>query len=116
MKDMRKTRIFQKDRYVSIDFLNKKTEIVRLSDAQSWNPLKMKFPIDVNGTKKFVSYKKPVVKQLNAIQEELHSFALSIKNNNLPTVTLLDGCEALKIADLIIDKVTDRIEKNRSNA
>ena len=116
MKEMRKTRIFQKDRYVSIDFLNKKTEIVRLSDAQSWNPLKIKFPIEVNGSKKFVSHKKPRVKQLNAIQEELRSFALSIKNNNSPTVTLQDGCEALKIADLIIDKVTDRIDKNKSNA
>ena len=114
MKEMRKTRIFQKDRYVSIDFLNKKTEIVGLSSAQSWNPLKMKFPIDINGTKRFVSHKKPRVKQLNAIQEELRSFASSIKNNNLPTVTLQDGCEALKISDLIIDKVTDRINKNNA--
>ena len=115
MKEMRKTRIFQKDRYISIDFLNKKTEIVKLSDTQSWNPLKINFPVDLNGTKKFVSYEKPRVKQLNAIREELRTFAVCIKNNNLPMVSLQDGCKALKIANLIMDKVTDRIDKNKRN-
>ncbi len=116
INEMRKTRIFQKDCYVSIDFLNKKTEIVKLSDTQSQNPLKIKFPVDFNGIKKYVSFKKPRVKQLNAIREELRTFGESIKNNILPEVSLQDGCEALRIADLIIEKVQDRIDKNKSNA
>ena len=33
MKKMRKMRIFQKDAYIGIDFLNKKTEIIKLKDS-----------------------------------------------------------------------------------
>jgi len=115
LKEMRKTRIFQKDRYISIDFLNKKTEIVALSKEQSWNPLKIKLPIDIGGTKKFLSFKKPRVKKLNSIKEELRNFALSIKNNKPPLVTLKEGSEAIRIAQLIIDQVTNKIEENIIN-
>ena len=116
LKKMRKTRVFQKDAYVSIDFLEKKTEIVSLSEESSWNPFVMNIEVDSDGNKKSVNLHKPRVKQLNAIQEELVSFAMAIQNNSLPLVTLNDGCKALRVAHTIIEKINERITKTLPNA
>ena len=116
LKKMRKTRVFQKDAYVSIDFLEKKTEIVSLSEEKSWNPFVKNIEVDSNGNKKSVNLHKPRVKQLNAIQEELVSFAKSIQNNSLPLVTLNDGCKALRVAHTVIEKINERITKTLPNA
>ena len=116
LKKMRKTRVFQKDAYVSIDFLEKKTEIVSLSEESSWNPFGMNIEVDSNGNKKSVNLHKPRVKQLNAIQEELVSFAKAIQNNSLPLVTLNDGCKALRVAHTVIEKINERITKTLLNA
>ena len=113
---MRKTRVFQKDAYVSIDFLEKKTEVVSLSEGSSWNPFVMNLEVDSDGNKKSVHLHKPRVKQLNAIQEELVTFAQAIKYNNSPLVTLKDGCKALSIAHIIMEKINDRISKTLPNA
>ena len=116
LKKMRKTRVFQKDTYVSIDFLEKKTEIVSLSEESSWNPFVMNIEVDSDGNKKSVNLHKPRVKQLNAIQEELVSFAKAIQNNSLPLVTLNDGCKALRVAHTVIEKINERITKTLPNA
>ena len=116
LKKMRKTRVFQKDAYVSIDFLEKKTEIVSLSEESSWNPLVMNIEVDTDGNKKSVRLHKPRVKKLNAIQEELVSFAKAIQNNSLPLVTLNDGCKALRVAHTVIEKINERITKTLPNA
>lgn len=116
LKKMRKTRVFQKDAYVSIDFLEKKTEIVSLSEESSWNPFVMNIEVDSDGNKKSVKLHKPRVKQLNAIQEELVSFAKAIQNNSLPLVTLNDGCKALRVAHTIMEKINERITKTLPNA
>ena len=116
LKKMRKTRIFQKDAYVSIDFSEKKTEIVSLSEESSWNPFVMNIEVDSDGNKKSVKLHKPRVKQLNAIQEELVSFAKAIQNNSLPLVTLNDGCKALRVAHTIMEKINERITKTLPNA
>ena len=116
LKKMRKTRVFQKDAYVSIDFLEKKTEIVSLSEVSSWNPFAMNIEVDAVGNKKTVQLHKPKIKQLNAIQEELVTFAQAIQNNNKPLVTLHDGCKALRVAHIIMEKINERISKTLPNA
>jgi len=116
LKKMRKTRIFQKDAYISVDFLNKKTEIVSLSDVKSWNPFAMNIEVDTEGNKKTVKLQKPKIKELNAIQEELLTFAQAIQNNNTPLVTLNEGCEALRVAHIIMGKINERIAKTLHNA
>jgi len=116
LKKMRKTRIFQKDAYISVDFLEKKTEIVSLSEVKSWNPFAMNIEVDTEGNKKTVSLQKPKIKELNAIQEELFTFAQAIQNNNTPLVTLNEGCEALRVAHIIMEKINERIAKTLHNA
>ena len=71
----------------------------------------MNIEVDTNGTKKAVKHEKPLIKEVNAIQEELRTFAQAIQNNNSPLVTLHDGCEALNVAHTIMSKINRRIDK-----
>src|SRR5690554_4950422 len=103
LKNMRKSRFFQKDAYISVDFLEKKCEVVKMKDAP-------KIPGDFDmilqnaeGVKKQIYFDNPEVENNNAILEELETFADAINNNTTPIVTLEDGTEALRIAYRIID-------------
>jgi len=46
----------------------------------------------------------------------LVTFAQTIQNNNTPLVTLNDGCKALRVAHIIMEKINDRISKTLPNA
>lgn len=110
MKQMRKIRMFQKDTYLSVDLLEKKTEIFRLNKkADESNPMSFEIETGVEGEKKFVSYKLPEIKESNAIKTELECFARSILGEIETPVSLLEGYNALKVAYQILEK----IEKNR---
>ncbi len=113
MKNMRKTRIFQKDAYISVDFLDKKAEILRMidiDDPEKADPLAMIIE-PANGKKaKQIFFEKPEITPINAIQTELESFADAIINNNTPVVSIDDGYAALDIANKIIEKMEFNIE------
>lgn len=102
MKNMRKTRIFQKDAYVSIDFLEKKSEIVTMKDAPKNTGEFDMILQNAEGVKKQISFEAPEVKNNNAILDELESFADAINLGHKPHITLKDGAKALKIATEII--------------
>ena len=108
LKNMRKHRIFQKDAYITIDFLEKKTEVVRIDDADNANPFAMKIDL-ANGTKKQISIEQPTIQPINSIMTELESFHNAIVNNTKPIVTIHDGVQALKVCYMILDE----IDKNR---
>ena len=113
MKNMRKTRIFQKDAYISVDFLDKKAEILRMidiDDPEKADPLAMIIE-PANGKKaKQIFFEKPEITPINAIQTELESFADAIINNNTPVVSIDDGYAALDVANKIIEKMEFNIE------
>tara|TARA_B100000900_G_scaffold124550_1_gene105132 strand:- start:9153 stop:10112 length:960 start_codon:yes stop_codon:yes gene_type:complete len=103
LKNMRKSRFFQKDVYISVDFLEKKTEVVKMKDASE-------FPDDFDmilqnaeGVKKQIYFENPKIAANNAILDELETFAEAIENNTKPIVTLRDGANALKVAHQIIN-------------
>ena len=103
MKKMRKSRFFQKDAYISIDFLTKEVEIVKMKDAPQ-DPGEMAMILEnAEGMKRQIYFENPIIKQSNAILDELVSFANSIKNNEKPIVDLNDGYFALSTAQKIID-------------
>ena len=103
MKNMRKTRFFQKDAYISVDFLEKKSEVVRMKDVPD-NPDEFAMILqNAEGVKKQIYFENPEITSNNAILNELESFADAINNNTKPVVTLYDGTEALKVAQQIID-------------
>ena len=103
MKNMRKARFFQKDAYISVDYLDKICEVVKMKDAPE---VPGDFDLilqNAEGVKKQIYFDNPQVAQNNAILEELETFADAINNNTSPIVTLEDGTEALRIAYNIID-------------
>ena len=106
MKKMRKIRLFQKDAYIGIDFLEKKTEIIRMDQADDNND----FCFDIetsNGTKK-IGISNPVVEPVNAIKMELEAFKNAIINNTETPVTIIDGFSALDVAHQILEKINNQ--------
>jgi len=103
MKNMRKTRFFQKDAYISVDFLEKKSEIVRMKDVPN-NPDEFAMILqNAEGVKKQIYFDNPEVENNNAILDELESFADAINNGTKPVVSLRQGADALRVAQMIID-------------
>ena len=102
MKKMRKARFFQKDAYISVDFLEKKCEVVRMKDAPE-NPDDFAMILqNAEGIKKQIYFDNPEVAPNNAILDELDAFARSIQNDETPIVSLAQGTEALRVAMKII--------------
>lgn len=109
LKNMRRHRMFQKDAYITIDFLEKKTEIVRINDVEGEiNPLAMTIDL-ADGRSKQIGIEQPEVKPINAILTELESFHNAIVSNTEPPVTIYDGVQALKVCYMILEE----IEKNQ---
>lgn len=100
LKNMRKTRFFQSGKYISIDFLNRESEIVEIDKKNSGIPI-MTLELG-NGVKKNIYFNKPQISQNNAILDELNSFAFSVNENKTPKVDIVDGHNALDIALKII--------------
>ncbi len=103
MKNMRKSRFFQKDAYISVDFLEKKSELVKMKDVPE-NPDEFAMILqNAEGVKKQIYFENPTIGSNNAILDELESFAYAIVNGTEPIVTLSHGGKALKVAQQIID-------------
>ena len=103
MKKMRKARFFQKDAYISVDFLEKKCEVVKMKDAPK-NPDDFAMVLtNAEGVKKQIYFDNPKVDDNNAILDELETFADAIHNNTTPVVSLEQGTKALKVAMQIIE-------------
>ena len=103
LKKMRKARFFQKDAYISVDFLEKKCEVVKMKDAPN-NPGDFDMILqNAEGIKKQIYFDNPEVADNNSILDELETFADAINNNTTPIVTLHHGTEALRVATQIID-------------
>ena len=103
MKTMRKSRFFQRDAYVSVDFFEKKTEVVRMQNApESAEDFAMILE-NAEGVKKQIFFDNPEVKEGNAILMELEHFADAINNNKEPVVSLQAGTSALEVAHQILN-------------
>lgn len=103
MKKMRKMRMFQKDTYIGIDFLDKKTEIIKLKGEADEGAFT--FDLDTPAGKKTIAVSSPKVTEVNAIRLELESFTDSILNNKPTAVSEIDGYLAMEVAHQILDKI-----------
>ena len=104
MKKMRKMRVFQKDAYIGIDFLEKKTEVIRLKTNDDIDA----FTFDLEtpgGAIKTIAVATPPIKDVNAIKMELEKFRDSIINNTPTAVSELDGYRAMDVAHQILQKI-----------
>jgi len=106
MKNMRKSRFFQKDAYISVDYLEKSMEVVRMTDIEGEaNPFDIVFDLGNGKPSKKILFDKPEIKEINAIQEEHINFYNSIVNDLRPIVSIEDGYIALEVAQKIVDKL-----------
>jgi len=103
LKNMRKSRFFQKDAYISVDFLEKKVEVVKMKDAPEKAGDFDMILQNAEGVKKQIYFENPDVETNNAIADELETFADAIVNDTTPVVSLKQGTQALKVALQIID-------------
>ena len=102
LKNMRKSRFFQRDAYIAVDFLEKKVEVVKMKDAPE-KPGDFDMILqNAEGLKKQIYFENPDIPVNNAILDELETFADAINNNTVPIVTLEQGTRALRVALEII--------------
>ena len=102
MKKMRKMRLFQKDAYIGIDFLEKKTEVIKLNTPEDKHVFT--FDIETNNGKKTIAIANPAVESGNAIKMELEAFVNAINQGTETPVTILDGFRAMDVAHQILEK------------
>ncbi|TBW26769.1 Gfo/Idh/MocA family protein [Gramella sp. KN1008] len=102
MKNMRKSRFFQRDAYISVDFLEKKCEVVKMKDAPEKPDDYAMILQNAEGIKKQIYFDNPEVSANNAILDELESFADAINNDTEPVVTMEQGAKALRVANQVI--------------
>ena len=100
---MRKIRLFQKDAYIGIDFLEKTTEIIKLKAPDEDDAFS--FDIDTHQGKKTISISTPVIEDSNAIKAELTSFVHAIINDEPTVVSEIDGYLAMEVAHKILEKI-----------
>ena len=111
LKNMRKTRIFQDDAYISIDFLEKQTEVVRLHDQEvTGYPYSLTLDL-ADGEERQITLERPEIHPLNAIRTELECFHDSIIHNTTPVVSIQDGVRVLNMAYDILKAVDESLAK-----
>src|SRR6476469_3568780 len=103
MKKMRKLRLFQKDAYIGVDFLNKKTEIIKLQEQEE--PNVFYFDIETHEGKRRIAIANPLVPEVNAIKKELEAFVAAILTNTRTVVNEIDGLRAMEVAHQILQKI-----------
>lgn len=106
MKNMRKTRFFQRDFYIGVDFLEKKSEILQLKTVEGEeDPFSVIIDPGNGKPKKQVSINIPSPQPNNAIKEELTAFARAIRKETPVVVSGYDGLYALEVANIISEKL-----------
>jgi len=103
MKKMRKVRLFQKDAYIGIDFLEKKTEVIKLRHPEDKNVFS--FDIETPNGIKTIAIANPEIPEVNAIKKELEEFVSAIENDSQPIVNEIDGYRAMEVAHQILQKI-----------
>ncbi|MCF4100950.1 Gfo/Idh/MocA family oxidoreductase [Gillisia sp. M10.2A] len=107
LKNMRKARFFQRDAYISVDFLERQCEVVKMKDVPEHPDDFAMILQNAEGVKKQIYFDNPKVEEHNAILDELETFADAINNNTTPIVSLEQGAEALRVANQVIESFKD---------
>lgn len=111
MKQMRKVRLFQKDAYIGLDFLEKTAQVLRMYE-QDGSPVPPNgFELETPSGTKVITMDMPPAEPVNAIKEELRAFAASIGEGKPPVVSLQEGYEALRVAWAIMGQIDGRMAK-----
>ena len=117
LKQMRKLRLFQKDAYISIDFLEKSSQVIRMHDRLEDVDSAVQdqlMQLDTPEGARFIHIDQPAIEPVNAIRMELETLAESIQTGSPARVSIEDGYRALALAHQIIQQIESRNEVLRS--
>ncbi|MCP3932393.1 MAG: Gfo/Idh/MocA family oxidoreductase [Bacteroidetes bacterium] len=116
LKQMRKVRLFQKDAYISLDFLEKNAQVVRLYDKDSVHApdADALMELETSAGTKLIHIEMPKIEPVNAIKMELETLAQSIRDDSMPKVSIEDGYKALKVAYQIAEDLSKREKEVKS--
>lgn len=103
-KTMRKTRLFQKDSYITVDFQNKVTEIFRLGEEKQPSEIAIS-EIGTEDQTRQVLYRKPEIEDQNALRVELDAFVRTIRGERAGGVSGKAGREALSVASEVLRQI-----------
>lgn len=110
LKAMRKSRFFQKDAYIAVDFLTKEAEIVRMKEVIGEpDPFSLNIDLGPGKGMKEIIFDKPDIPETNAIRDELASLATCIHEDKFPVVSLEDGTRALDVALQVLEKMSQHV-------
>ncbi len=110
LKNMRKSRFFQRDAYIAVDFLNKKTEVVRLKTlVGEAGPLDITIDLGIDKGSKLIYFDQPNIEAVNSIKMELELFAASILDDKPVPVPIEDGYLALQVAHQVMEKLNSSL-------
>ena len=104
LKQMRKLRLFQRDQYMAIDFLNHEVQVVKLLHEEPSNMLSMK--MDMPEGTRWIAADNPAVEKHNAIEQELIEFRDAIRHTSDKGVSFSHGATAVEVAHQIMDQIT----------
>lgn len=104
LKQMRKLRLFQRDQYMAIDFLNQEVQVVKLLHQEPSDQLSMK--LDLPGGARWIAADNPQVTRHNAIEAELREFNKAIRGHSKDGVTFAQAAKAVDVAYKIMDQIT----------
>jgi predicted dehydrogenase len=109
LKNMRKSRFFQRDAYISVDMLTKETEIVRMRTVEGeGDPFAVTIDLGSDKGRRQIEFEKPAVPTTNAIREELRAFARCIMDGSRPVVSIADGAAALETAHRVLARMAEK--------
>ncbi|MEY3367790.1 MAG: hypothetical protein RI973_945 [Bacteroidota bacterium] len=109
IKQMRKIRLFQKDAYVGLDFLEKNAQILRMSNPDGGELPPNAFELETPTGTRVISMEMPPAPPINAIEEELRSLAECIGQGLPVPVSLQEGCDALTVACAVMEQIGERL-------
>src|SRR5204863_6678252 len=95
---------------ISVDFLKKKTEIVRLKNlAGDPGPLDVTIDLPNGKGTKLIYFDQPKVDDTNAIKMELELFIQSVLHNTSTSISVEDGYHALHVAHQVMEKLNSSL-------
>ncbi len=99
MQKLRKIRLFQKNAYISMDFLNHETSLVHLTEEEHGMPIYLHDDI------KYIHQENLAIEEYDAIKMEWQAFADSIIHGKSVAVSIESGLKTMDVAQRIIDKI-----------
>jgi predicted dehydrogenase len=106
---MRKMRLFQKNQYITMDFIKKKSDIFLLRDQfRTAEPEPSDMVVSQIGTgdrARNIVYQKCDHPEVNSLKMELEEFARAILFDLAPEISGEQGMQALEVANTILEKI-----------